>query len=135
MTPVPSRTAPAQSNRPASPRSVSGSMTMATTIAARHSGACTRKITRHPTASTSGPPRTTPSTGEPAVTKLHHPSAVNRSSASNMRLIWAIAAGAVADPKPADNVRNRMSDPASHAKAVAMAKTAAPRRPMTNSRL
>ena len=47
-------------------------------------------------------------------------------------LLWS---GAVADPKPADNVRNRMSDPASHAKAVAMAKTAAPKRPRTNSRL
>jgi hypothetical protein len=50
-------------------------------------------------------------------------------------LIWAIAAGAVAEPKPADSVRNRISEAAFHANAVQMAKMPAPARPMRKTRL
>ena len=65
-----SSTEPATSNRLRGPRSVSGMRTSATRRATKHKGAWTRKITRHPTASTSGPPITTPSTGAPADTRL-----------------------------------------------------------------
>ena len=51
-------------------RSVPGSSHSAITTPTMHNGACMTKITRQPTASTSGPPTTTPSTGAPAVTKL-----------------------------------------------------------------
>ena len=68
--PTASSTEPAMSNRLRRPRSVSGMRTRASNKARKHSGACTTKMIRHPTASTSGPPITTPRTGAPADTRL-----------------------------------------------------------------
>ena len=72
--------------------------------------------------STSGPPITTPSTGAPAVTKLHRPIGRTRSCGSNNRLMYAIAAGPVAEPATADIRRKKTIDGALHAKTVANAK-------------
>jgi hypothetical protein len=77
-----------------------------------------------------GPPITTPSTGAPALTKLVNPRARTRSSASNMRLIIAIADGPVAEPNAADSVRKRIIVSGFHAIAVRSANTPAPSRPI-----
>ena len=81
--------------------------------------------------STKGAPNTTPSTGAPAVTKLHKPSGRTRSLGSNNRLMYAIAAGPVAEPAVADNKRNTTIEVAFHAKTVSPANTPAKNRPNT----
>ena len=68
--PTPKVIDPAMSNFTLGARAVSGSNHMATTTPRRHSGACTKKMARQPTASTSAAPATTPMTGAPALTKL-----------------------------------------------------------------
>ena len=70
VAPTPNVTDPHTSNRTPRMRSVPGSSHSATTRPMKHIGACTAKMARQPTASTSGPPNTTPITGAPAVTKL-----------------------------------------------------------------
>ena len=92
-------------------------------------------MTRQPNISTSGVPATTPSTGAPAVTKLQYPSGLTRSSARNIRLIYAIAEGPVAAPAAADNVRNTISETAFHAKPLINEKIPAKSKPPTNMRL
>ena len=100
-----------------------------------HSGACTIKIVRQPIDSTRGAPKTTPNTGAPAVVKLQNDSGITLSWGSNKRLIYAIAAGPVADPALADKIRNVIIDAAFHATAVKIPKKPANKSPSTNTRL
>ncbi len=127
--PAPSVAEPSTSKRTLSCLSVSGSNRIDTNAPMTQSGACTRKITRQPKISTSGVPATTPMTGAPAVTKPQYPSGRTRSSARNILLMYAIAAGPVAEPAAADNVRNTISEGAFHAKALSNANTPAKNNP------
>ena len=52
-----------------------------------------------------------------------------------MRLMYAIAAGPVAAPAAADNVRNTINETAFHAKPLMSEKTPAKNSPPTNMRL
>ena len=133
--PSPSVRAPATSNFAAGFFSVSRNNHHATTAPSTHNGACTKKMIRHPTVATSGTPATTPSTGAPAVTKLHTPRGRTRSCGSNKRFVNAIADGPVAEPQAADRVRKAMSSGAFGASAASPAKIPAPSRPPTNTRL
>ena len=63
-----SSTAPGMSKRTPFCRSVSGRIARATTKPMRQSGTWAAKTQRHPNASTTGAPTTTPSTGAPALT-------------------------------------------------------------------
>ncbi len=133
--PAPSVAAPAASNLAPGLRSVSRRSHHASTAPSAHNGACTKKMTRHPTVLTSGTPATTPSTGAPAVTKLHTPSGRTRSCGSNILLVNAIAEGPVAEPQAAESVRSTMSAGAFGANAARPAKIPAPSRPPTKTRL
>ena len=135
VAPPPSVRAPAASKRAPGWRSVSRNNHHDTTAPRMHSGACTKKMMRQPTKSTSGTPATTPMTGAPAVTKLHMPSGRTRSCGSYMRFVNAIADGPVAEPHAAERVRNKINIGALGAKAVRPAKIPAPSRPPTNTRL
>ena len=133
--PAPSNNAPFTSNFTFARRSVSLSSHQATTHPIKHSGACIKKIVRHPNSATSGTPATTPITGAPAVTKLQYPNGLTLSLGSNMRLIYAIAAGPSAEPPAAESVRKIIIDVAFHANAVLRAKIPATNNPQTKTRL
>ena len=133
--PQPSVSAPPMSNFAPGRRSVSRSSHHAMRAPTTHSGACTKKMMRQPTLETSGTPATTPSTGAPAVTKLHTPSGRTRSCGSKRRLVNAMPAGPIAEPHAAESVRSTMSEIAFGASAARPANTPAPSRPKTKTRL
>ena len=70
IAPKPSVSDPLISNFTTRARGVSGNSLKDTKVPMTRSGDCTAKITRQPTESTSGPPRTTPTTGAIVVAKL-----------------------------------------------------------------
>src|SRR5581483_3420870 len=124
---VPSVTAPAMSNGASvAVRSVSGSTADASTTVASGTGAT--KIHRHPNASTAGPRATTPTTGAPAPTIDHQPSACARRSEGNIRLMMASDDGPSAAPMAAPSARHAMRTPTLGDSAVNAAKTDTPAR-------
>ena len=88
-----------------------------------------QKSVRQPKYWITGDPSVTPSTGPPAPTNDHQPSALTRSSGSKSSRMIAIDAVPVAAPWTPSNARANRSIPMSGAVAVRTALTMAPRRP------
>ena len=120
--PCPSAAA-ARSRRP------DGSSKATTTEAMIRSTSWPQKSVRHPKNWITGEPSVTPSTGPPAPTSDHHPSALTRSAGANSSRMIAIDAVPVAAPCTPSRARANSSIPTSGAVAVRIALTMAPRRP------
>ena len=84
---------------------------------------------RQPMNSMTGEPTVTPSTGPPAPTRDHHPSAFTRSSGAKRRMMRAIDAVPVAAPWTPSRARANSKMPTLGASAVSTADTIAPERP------
>ena len=113
---------------------VSSRINMATITGTMASTAWTANTARHPTASTSTPPTTSPIDGAPAPTNDHQPSALTRSSGGKARMISAMAVGWVAAPMTWVTVRRAISANALQARAVRPAVRVARAKPMRNTR-
>ena len=106
-----------------------GSSTATTTDAMTSNTSWPQKRVRHPKYWITGEPSVTPSTGPPAPTNDHQPSALTRSSRSKSSKMIAIDAVPVAAPCTPSRARAKRSKPTVGANAVRTALTMAPSRP------
>ncbi len=106
-----------------------GSSRATTTEAMTNSTSCPQKSVRHPKNWMTGDPSVTPSTGPPAPTSDHQPSALTRSCRENSSRMIAIDAVPVAAPCTPSRARANSSIPTSGAVAVRIALTMAPNSP------
>ncbi len=90
---------------------------------------CPQNNVRHPKNWMTGEPNVTPSTGPPAPTRDHQPSAFTRSWRENSSRMIAIEAVPVAAPWTPSSARANSNKPTLGASAVRMALTIAPSRP------
>jgi hypothetical protein len=104
-------------------------MSATTTAARRSRPSCPQNRARQPKYWMTGEPSVTPSTGPPAPTSDHQPSALIRSSGSKSWRISAMDAVPVAAPCTPSRARAKSSMPTSGAVAVRMALTMAPASP------
>ena len=95
---------------------------------------CPQNSVRQPKNWITGEPNVTPSTGPPAPTSDHHPSALTRSWRENSSRMIAIEAVPVAAPCTPSRARANSNIPTSGAVAVRIALTMAPSRPNWYSR-
>jgi len=123
----PSSTAVVVEATAASPRV--GNRRATTTEAMTRSTSCPQNRVRHPKNWITGDPSVTPSTGPPAPTSDHHPSALTRSWRENSSRMIAIDAVPVAAPCTPSRARAKSNIPTLGAVAVRIALTMAPSSP------
>jgi len=111
-------------------RSVSGSTMALIRIASAMSGTWATKSQRQLTASITGPPMATPSTGPPAPTSDHQPITFERDSGGNTLNSSDQDAAVVHAPSMPDSSRAEMSSPAFGARTVKIEHSRAPDIPM-----
>src|SRR6185437_7869703 len=111
-----------------------GSSTATTSDAITSSTSWPQNSVRQPKNWITGEPSVTPSTGPPAPTSDHQPSALTRSSRSNSSRMIAMEAVPVAAPCTPSSARAKSSRPTLGARAVSTALTMAPNNPNWYSR-